>query len=484
MMRHLDCLASADHHYREAEAYGASDQFAVLAAWQRAKHQDHFVSLPGEFPIESKVAGYNLKSLSPRVGYKGPPPVVICLGLGRLSNHNLFIERAYKWIRLNYGSQTRRVALFAKARELAEECQREDMPVCLVLDASHLQLSHVEMPTDLDGFPSGMGFVVLGKDSPKIARFREAGHRVEMLPPNAEPKAIWDKIVTMLPSNTSGMRKSLAAVKAWDVGRVLEYRYTVKEILSVEAATDEAFSLFFPSSEEQQYIVHDLTTDREALAIRPCGEKRRQAIADEYLLWRSLEPHAQIAELHQALDIDGDFCLFCECGVHRTLRWSREHGALKGREVPLLQVLQIAEDVAKGLQHLESQTDESVKLSPHNLLLADDGGAKLCGFEKGSWPALHTYGFLLYEMVCGFHPMFAAERDRVIAGLESEGGPRTLLVDRWLVPPKTLRPDVPKPLSDLIVKCLREPPDEHYECFKDVISDIADCRKALPKAKG
>ena len=198
--RRLGYLACADSHFERAEQFDSDDLFARLAAWQRTIPREEFGGMPGDFPYEKAVARKDFGRLSPWAPYRGHAPLIICLYLGRLTEHNRLIDTTYKWLRVHYGSRTRAPSSFEQARELADNFAREEVPVFIVLDSGHLRSEEMPLPPRSGELPPDTHFVTLGEDLPDAWRPRMSEHLIAVLPAAVDPRGIWDRIVAWLVS--------------------------------------------------------------------------------------------------------------------------------------------------------------------------------------------------------------------------------------------------------------------------------------------
>jgi len=164
---------------------------------------------------------------------------------------------------------------------------------------------------------------------------------------------------------------------------------------------------------------------------------------------------------------------------------------VKSGDIDIHQVPSLMAAIADAVQHAHEHGVIHRDLKPSNILLDADRGvmvtdfgvAKLLGGDEpeltrhqsplgtpeymapeqvdSHWgrvgPRTDVYGLggILYYLLCGRHPFQTADRNElgVLARVVSEEHP---------VPPSTIRPDVPKPLEAISMKCLRKQPTRRY----------------------
>ncbi len=155
----------------------------------------------------------------------------------------------------------------------------------------------------------------------------------------------------------------------------------------------------------------------------------------------------------------------------------------------------IAADVASALNYANRHGVVHRDVKPGNVLIAEDGHVKVTDFgiaraqtahedltQTGSVMGTATYispeqaegrqldgrsdlyslGVVLYEMIAG-EPPFTGDSTVSVALKQVKEQPPRLA---------TLRPDVPKPLEDIVAKAMRKDPEARYDTAQDFRADL------------
>lgn len=179
---------------------------------------------------------------------------------------------------------------------------------------------------------------------------------------------------------------------------------------------------------------------------------------------------------------------------------------VKSGDTAIDQAASLVATIADAVQHAHEHGVIHRDLKPSNVLVdvdrgvmvTDFGVAKLLGSDEpdltgqqsplgtpgymapeqvdGRWgqvgPRADVYGLggILYYLLCGRHPFQSGDRNElgVLAQVVSDEPP---------VFPSTLRPDVPKPLEAISMKCLRKQPNGRY----GTAGEVADALRALSR---
>lgn len=177
---------------------------------------------------------------------------------------------------------------------------------------------------------------------------------------------------------------------------------------------------------------------------------------------------------------------------------------VKSGDTDMDQAASLVTTIADAVQHAHEHGVIHRDLKPSNVLLDADRGvmvtdfgvAKLLGGDEPELtrhqsplgtpgymapeqvdsrqgqvgPRTDVYGLggILYYLLCGRHPFQAEDRNElgVLAQVVSDEPP---------VPPSTIRPDVPKPLEAISMKCLRKQPTGRYA----TAGEVADALRGL-----
>src|SRR6266516_2917495 len=172
----------------------------------------------------------------------------------------------------------------------------------------------------------------------------------------------------------------------------------------------------------------------------------------------------------------------------------------EGRRLALEEVLRLATDIARGLEHIHANGVVHRDLKPQNVWLAPDGTAKIGDFglaigaeqsritadgvmigtvaymspeqglgrEAEARSDLYSLGALMYEMLCGTPP-FVGEGAAAVISQHVSGVP---------VAPGWHRPDIPKALDGLVLKLLAKTPAERPESAAAVAAALRDMASA------
>ncbi|MFQ5651854.1 MAG: protein kinase, partial [bacterium] len=204
--------------------------------------------------------------------------------------------------------------------------------------------------------------------------------------------------------------------------------------------------------------------------------------------------HPNIATIHEIDDVDGEYFIVMEMVAGQTLNELIEKGP-----PPLEQAIEIAVQVADGLQEAHEAKIVHRDIKPANIMLTKKGQVKIMdfGLAKMAQASLMTkagttlgtasymspeqargevvdhrtdiwsFGVLLYEMVSGQRPFQGDYEQAVIYSITNEEAP----------PVTGLRSGVPLELERILNKALAKNPDERYQHVDEMRVDLTALQK-------
>jgi eukaryotic-like serine/threonine-protein kinase len=231
------------------------------------------------------------------------------------------------------------------------------------------------------------------------------------------------------------------------------------------------------------YKVRNVISDRvEAMKVLLPDLAGRQELASRFLreikILAALN-HPNIAALRTALTLDNQLVMIMEYVEGKTLAARLELGP-----IPPSEAIDCINQVLDALSYAHGQSVIHRDIKPSNMMLTPQGVVKLMDFgiaRSGRDPALtmagttmgslyymspeqvrgevvdyrsdlYSVGVSLYEMVTGQRP-FQSDSDVAIMAAHLQQTPK---------PPIELRPDLPKPLSDIIMTAMTKNPAERF----------------------
>ncbi|MFN2519415.1 MAG: serine/threonine-protein kinase [Candidatus Limnocylindria bacterium] len=263
------------------------------------------------------------------------------------------------------------------------------------------------------------------------------------------------------------------------VDRVLEQRYRILETSGTGGSS-------------QVYLAHDAVLGRE-VAIKLLDPRAasdtslRRLFVKEARALAQLS-HPNIVAVHDVGEVDGLPFIVME---HITGRSLKEHIQHEG-PLPVAEAVHLAIEIATGLDFAHSRGIIHADLKPSNVLLDEDGQAKICDFgiarsveegeESGQLFATAQYvapervegkkastatdvyglGLVLYEMLVG-KPPFTSSYSSVLL--------RDHVV-RQPVPPSHLRPSLPRDLDQIVLRALAKDPALRYARAADMAAEL------------
>ncbi len=199
--------------------------------------------------------------------------------------------------------------------------------------------------------------------------------------------------------------------------------------------------------------------------------------------------HEFVIDYHEHGKIDG--CLYC-------LMEYVEGSNLKlllSRNDPVLQEFlgNVLIDMAVGLDHIHDSGFMHLDFKPENVLVSRNGNVRLVDFDLAQprpekpkkmsknpgTPAymapeqlrrqpydhrvdIFAYGVTAYELLTGQKPFPGENADEILR--------RQL--DRSIVPPRELNPDIPPPVERSILKCLERDADNRYPIMSVLVHEL------------
>jgi len=230
-------------------------------------------------------------------------------------------------------------------------------------------------------------------------------------------------------------------------------------------------------------------------------EKRRERLRFEARAAAALV-HPNIGAVHALEDLDGQLCIVGEYMPGRTARdMLGTAGAL-----PLKEAIDVAVQVARGLDAAHRHGIIHRDLKPENILVGDNGVARILDFgiarsvtvqadrprltEPGAAVGtpgymspeqleggagdfrsdLFAFGTVLYELVTGKNPFQGATSSSTAA--------RVLTLEP--APLSSLNPLSPVQLDAIVETCLKKHPEERYACAADLVKALESLAQPLP----
>ncbi len=264
------------------------------------------------------------------------------------------------------------------------------------------------------------------------------------------------------------------------VDRVLDQRYRIVEPIGV-GGSSQVYRAFDESLRRDVAVkVLDPQAASDA-GLRKLFVREAQALAKL--------SHPNVVGVHDVGEVDGFPYIVMELLPGLSLKQKIE------RDGPLsvAESVRLANEIAGGLAFAHSKGIIHADMKPSNVLLTDDGRAKIADFgiarmpqEDASTPQMfatamyvapervegkalspasdiYGLGLVLYEMLVGRPPFTSAN-------------PSVLLRDhvvRQPVPPSHLRQSLPRELDTVVMKCLAKDPGLRYSRASDVAKALA-----------
>ena len=223
--------------------------------------------------------------------------------------------------------------------------------------------------------------------------------------------------------------------------------------------------------------------------------------------------HPRIAQIHGLEETDGTKCLVLELVEGDTLA-ERIHQ----RPIPVEKALEIAQQIAEGLEAAHDKGIIHRDLKPSNIKITPEGNVKILDFglakaledelpaaELSRSPTLtqqatqagvilgtaaymspeqatgkpvdprtdiFSFGVLLYEMLTGVRPF---KGESVLSTL-------TALMSRDPRPPRSLSRDIPADLQRIVMRCLEKDREARYPSAHGLHQDLSACRARFTRS--
>jgi hypothetical protein len=208
--------------------------------------------------------------------------------------------------------------------------------------------------------------------------------------------------------------------------------------------------------------------------------------------------HANLAPVHGASNIDGQFCAAMEYiqGNSIATMLSRKEG------FSIWDLLDIGRQVCSGLDHAQSQKVIHYSLEPAKIMCGWDGTVRILSYgvsgvgkfthqmpdvplilhymspeqvsgeEPDGRSNLFSLGAIFYEMVTDSKAFNGADADAL----------RQAILECVLPAPKLVNPKVHPGLSDLIMKAVAKDPGQRYQSGRELLDDLEKCKESKPQA--
>ena len=165
----------------------------------------------------------------------------------------------------------------------------------------------------------------------------------------------------------------------------------------------------------------------------------------------------------------------------------------KGPRAPLEQVVDIVFKCAKALDYSHAKGVMHRDIKPSNIMITQDGIPKIMDFSiaeinaAGAGPGgvfgsplymspeqvraepigapadLYSLGAVLFQMLTGEPPFSAVEIKEIFELIKNNPAPRV----------ESLRPDVPKPLADIVERLLRKDPEQRFQSGDELATTLS-----------
>jgi serine/threonine protein kinase len=203
----------------------------------------------------------------------------------------------------------------------------------------------------------------------------------------------------------------------------------------------------------------------KAAPAEPIDSTRLERLRAEALKAAQLH-HPNIVELYDFGDLNGEPFI-----AREYVEGGRLARGLAGSAQPPEQTAALVETLARAVHHAHLQGIVHGNLSISSVLLGGDGACKITGFglmgeAKPTEPAgaldVYAIGAILYEMLTGRGPI-AADPGGITSTPDRPGTPGS---------PRHARPELPRELETICLKCLDADPGARYPSAAAVAEDL------------
>jgi eukaryotic-like serine/threonine-protein kinase len=210
--------------------------------------------------------------------------------------------------------------------------------------------------------------------------------------------------------------------------------------------------------------------------------------------------HPNIATIYDVGQADGQKFLVLEYLPGGTLKSKVKQAYTSGNALSLPEIVRYALQTARGLAHSHRHGIIHRDVKTENLMLSEEGNIKITDFglaklkggagltKSGSAVGtaaymspeqfrgeeidlrsdIFSFGIVLYELMTGSLP-FRGEHEAALS---------YSIVNETPIPIKSLRPDVPPALEQIIDRCLEKDKEKRFQSVEDIVNELQNLRQA------